>query len=423
MNISVIASDSSRREQLQQVLASAGSNIEHDVTHESSLGQWLARTAVVPRPVLSLAGELSGKSGDSSVNSDNTGTAAPHPALTGMLILDVGREDAAALDTLAKISSQFPQLTIVMMSENRAPALLTAAMQAGVREVLAWPPVAAEIAAVLERARQRGAGAARPATHGKVLGFIACKGGSGATFIAANLGYALAVEQQRRVLLIDLNLQYGDASFFFFSGQQLPGSIASVVRRAGQMDAMLLEASCIKVAPNLHVLPAPDEPAAIIDIEPEGIKQLLALAATQYDYVLVDMDRAIDIVSLAALDQADTVFAIMQSMVPDMRDARTLLRAFNQLGYADSKLQFIVNRGDKKEDAPARPIERGLGIDFYRTIPNDYFNASASVNQGVSILELAPASPVSKALREIATEMTGVSLGRESWFRRVLRRA
>ena len=56
-------------------------------------------------------------------------------------------------------------------------------------------------------------------------------------------------------------------------------------------------------------------------------------------------------------------------------------------------------------------------------IPNDYLNASASVNQGASILELAPASPVSKAMREIADELVGVASGRENWFRRLLRRA
>ena len=47
---------------------------------------------------------------------------------------------------------------------------------------------------------------------GKVLAFMPCKGGSGATFIATNLGYQLA--ETHSVLLIDLNLQFGDALSF-----------------------------------------------------------------------------------------------------------------------------------------------------------------------------------------------------------------
>ena len=139
--------------------------------------------------------------------------------------------------------------------------------------------------------------------------------------------------------------------------------------------------------------------------------------------MLFDLNRSFDANALAALDRADLIFAIMQSMVPDMRDARTMLRAFRQLGYADSKLRFIVNRSDKKEDAPIKPIERGLGVDFYRTIPNDYLNASVSVNQGVSIIKLAPASPVTRVLLDIASNLAGTASGSENWFRKLLRRA
>ncbi|MEZ5610216.1 MAG: AAA family ATPase [Rhodocyclaceae bacterium] len=43
---------------------------------------------------------------------------------------------------------------------------------------------------------------------------MSCKGGSGASFLATNLGYALAERSGKRVLLIDLNLQFGDAVLY-----------------------------------------------------------------------------------------------------------------------------------------------------------------------------------------------------------------
>ena len=45
-----------------------------------------------------------------------------------------------------------------------------------------------------------------PASNdGKVFAFLSCKGGSGATFLAANFAYVLAYEFSRRVALISYN--------------------------------------------------------------------------------------------------------------------------------------------------------------------------------------------------------------------------
>ena len=314
-------------------------------------------------------------------------------------------------------------MSVLLLSVDGSASYLHAAMRAGVREVLTLPLDTGNFHAALMRAQARGAQHAAPLHQGKVYGFTACKGGSGATFIAANIAYVLAADHNKRVLLIDLDLQYGDASFYFMSGEPAAGSVASVMRDAAHLDGALLASSSLRILPNLHLLPAPEEPDELSEVTPVLVARLLEAATAHYDCVLFDINRSFDAVALAALDRADAVFAIMQSMVPDMRDARTMLRAFRDLGYPDSKLRFVVNRSDKKEDAPLRPIERGLGVDFYRTIPNDYFNASAAVNQGVSIVKLAPASPVSRVLSEIAADLTGSAGGQKTWFHKLLRRA
>ena len=47
------------------------------------------------------------------------------------------------------------------------------------------------------------------APQGEVLAFMACKGGSGASFIAANIAHILSTQSERKVALIDLDLQFG----------------------------------------------------------------------------------------------------------------------------------------------------------------------------------------------------------------------
>lgn len=413
MKITAISGNERLLEDLRPVLERTAGRAELEFIRGIDLASWDQDTG----------GSIKGKLravGPEYVGEGSAGAAFEPPDL---LILHGAFQNNNAWEDVERLTRRWPHLTLFLLSEDCSPSFLVKAMRAGVREVLSVPLSAEEVLGAIDRARNRISENNGTETRGKILGFVACKGGSGATFIAANVGYALASDHHKRVLLIDLNLQYGDASFFFLSDQSPAGSVAEVVRQSERMDATLLAASSLRVLPNFSVLSAPEDPEDAASVQPDQIGRLLTLAASHYDYVLFDIDRSIDAVSLNALDQADTIFAVMQSMVPDMRDARTILQTFRRLGYPDSKLQFIVNRSDKKEDAPMKPIEKGLGIEFYRTIPNDYFNASASVNQGISILKLAPASPVSKALRDIASDLAGVVSDQDHWFRRLLRRA
>ena len=105
-------------------------------------------------------------------------------------------------------------------------------MRAGVREVLPSPVTAPALEAAVSRVAAKLAGA--PSRKiGKILAFMPCKGGAGATFLATNLGWQLA--ETKSVLLIDLNLQFGDALSFVHDGTA-PSTLADVAKEiAGWM--------------------------------------------------------------------------------------------------------------------------------------------------------------------------------------------
>ena len=99
-----------------------------------------------------------------------------------------------------------------------------------------------------------------------MLAFVSCKGGSGATFIAANLGYALAAGEQRKVALFDLNLQFGDAALFV-SDHKPATTLSQLSQQIVRLDASLLSASMIQITPAYSVLAAADDPAHAADVE------------------------------------------------------------------------------------------------------------------------------------------------------------
>ena len=317
-----------------------------------------------------------------------------------LIILDSMCRDMEDLRLVEYVSAQHPQIAIVMLCANQTSDFLINAMRAGVREVLHSPVPKEALLACVERVEQRLGLRAQPKQAGQILAFIPCKGGSGSTFLATSLGYQLAAEN-KKVLLIDLNLQCGDAVLFVHDHKP-PHSLADIVHNIARLDGSFLSGTLVNVSPNYGVLAAPEDPAHAIEVTPEHLEVLLNLAVKDYDFVILDVARTLDAVTIKALDRANFVFPVIQMTLPFVRDASRLLALFRSLSYAKEKIRLVVNRYDKKDEIGLDDLKRTLGVAPFKTVPNSYSAVAAAVNQGRPIASFARNNPVSKALQEMA---------------------
>jgi pilus assembly protein CpaE len=228
---------------------------------------------------------------------------------------------------------------------------------------------------------------------------MACKGGSGTTFMATNLGYHLA--ESRSVLLIDLNLQFGDALSFVHDGKP-QSTLADAAKDISRLDASLLAACTVKIGPNYSILAAPDDLAHAMEVKPEHVEAILSVAASHYDFVLLDVGRNLDTLTIKALDRAWRIFAVMQSGLPDLRNAAKLLEAFKSLGYPADKTELIINRFDRRSEIGIDQVQRSLRGVRLNTVPNSYKEVSASINHGDPLARTARSNSVVKQLAELA---------------------
>jgi pilus assembly protein CpaE len=322
----------------------------------------------------------------------------------GLLIIDGGNPGDAAFKTLEQLNLHQPGLAMVLLCNQPSPELLINMMRVGVKDVLPLPIVPEALRATVTRIEQKSASTTAIPKHSKTIAFIACKGGSGATFIASNLAYVLASEQAGKVALLDLNLQFGDASLFI--SDQIPANtLADVADNITRLDASFLASSMLQILPNLGVLAAPDDPEQATEVKPKHVEALLNLAKTQYDYVVLDIGRALNATTVMALDHADMIFMVLQETLPFIRDAKRLLHALQALGYSREKIHLIVNRYEKGGEIQLDDVERTLGMKVFKTIPNSFSAVSTSVNQGVPIMKIAHRDPVTKSLQELASAL------------------
>jgi pilus assembly protein CpaE len=327
----------------------------------------------------------------------------PDPDAPQLVIVDASNLEPSESNLLERLGRQYPTAQLMLLTTQHQPDLLITAMRAGVRELLQLPLVHR----AFHEAMDRIASAAGISTmrDGKVLAFIACKGGSGATFISTNFGYALASLAGKKVLLIDLHGQFGDAALYV-SDQKPAMTMSDVCAQIARIDGPFLESCLVHVTPGFGVLAAADDPSHERQAKPEHIDTILRVARQHYDYVLLDVGRQIDAVSLRALDVTDTIYPLLQLALPDIRDARRLLDIFRSLGYVLDNIRLIVNRYEKGGKLRLQDLHAALGCEVVHTFPNDYIAVTDSVNQGVPVLQLSRSSAAARSLADLVELVT-----------------
>src|SRR5258708_9590832 len=94
--------------------------------------------------------------------------------------------------------------------------------------------------------------------QGRVVTIFSPKGGTGKTVVATNLAAAFVKKEGRRTLLLDLDLQFGDAAIGL--GLEPEKTIYDLMVAPGELDSEKLAGYVTKHASGLDVLAAPLRP-------------------------------------------------------------------------------------------------------------------------------------------------------------------
>lgn len=335
-----------------------------------------------------------------------------------LLVMEMGQVESVDLHMLEQALINRHGTSLILLTPDRSADTLLGAMRAGIREVVPTPLVNGEFKAAYARQMDRMRATGRTAsghTEGDVLAFMPTKGGAGATFLATSFAHALST-RSKRVAVIDLNMVLGDAAIFL-SEKPVTATIADLAQQEKRLDGALLESVMIKCDEHLWLLASPESADSARAIRAETVAHIIALARNRYDYVVLDMSRAPDNVSLRALDVAKTVYLVAQTNLPFLHDAKRQLALLNELGYTQGKLELVLNRVDKRGALTPADFRKTLHFDQAREIPNSYGAVSYAINHGLPILRHLPRDPVARAINAWADEwVPAVQEARSTWL-------
>ncbi len=326
-----------------------------------------------------------------------------------LVILGPGVELGDALAIAADYRVSRPTLGVVLIRDRLDVGLLGEAIRAGVREVVAGNDPAGLLAACARSAEvSRQMGPVNPRRTGvpgvaefdaRVITVFAAKGGCGKTTLATNIAVALAAGGARRVGLIDLDLSFGDVAIMM---QLIPErSIAEAVGLGDQLDQTALRTLLTPYAPGLDTLLAPAGPAEAERVTQGLVAEVLRLARSMFDFLVIDTAPQFTDHVLTALDGSHMHVLLTTPDIPALKNLRITLDTFDLLDLPKESRLVVLNRSDAKVGLTAADIERVIRVPISAHVPSSR-DVPVSINRGVPIMIDNPQHPVSKAIRDFS---------------------
>lgn len=328
--------------------------------------------------------------------------------LPDVILVDDRLDGTSAIPLIKLLVARLPTTAVLLLVEPEAVASASQAVLAGARGFLLKPLSASELVTTLEHLdaqRQErpadGMEATLPA-DGHVVVFCAPKGGTGRTTLAINTAIALRQLSQRPVALVDAD--YAAPALDVALNLNAGHSIVDLLPRLGRLDEELVAGVLEPHASGIQVLLAPpnglSEPLSLPQVQ-----QILVLLKRMFAWVVVDLGLPLDEAALAFLDGAER---IVLSVLPEMvglRNARLMLDALREQGYAEDKIWLVENRATMKGGVSTADIEGRLRMKLQYLIPDDPALATHSVNLGVPVMMSYPRSPLARAIRGLAKRL------------------
>jgi pilus assembly protein CpaE len=299
-----------------------------------------------------------------------------------------------------------PTISVVLVRHTLDTQVLTRAMKAGARDVVAHGDIEA-IGAAVSRAHQLYVALRGPtggAHTGRVVTVFSPKGGVGKTTMAVNLALALTQRGVRKVCLVDLDLAFGDVSITL---QLFPShSIEHAIGSEDTLDHPMLEGLLTRHQDSLMVLAAPSHPDVRDRVSPALILRVLRTLKETFDFVVVDTAPAFDEQTLTALDETDECVVVATLDVPTLKNVKVALETLELLNIARGHRHLLLNRADDAVGIGADKVEAILGMGLATQVATS-IDIAAATNAGTPIVVGNPDHPSSIAIRGLATLLAG----------------
>jgi pilus assembly protein CpaE len=316
-----------------------------------------------------------------------------------VVLMDINMPDMDGIAATEALLSQVPTTQVIMMSVQGEQDYLRRSMLAGAREFLIKPISAEDLYNAIRHVYRlqttqrryvptgpgdQGGVGDGGGPQGQIVAVFSPKGGVGTSAVAANLAVALRQLSNKKVVLVDGNLIFGDLGVIM--NLVSTKTIADLANRIAELDRDLLNDILITHASQVKVLLAPPNPQTGELITSDHLRAILDQLRKEFDYVVVDTQSSLQDRALAVLDMADRIVTLMTLEMPCIKNIKLFLELAELLEYPAEKVLLVLNKADNRLGIRVENVEENIQHKVALQIANAAHEMTLAINQGVPLV-------------------------------------
>jgi pilus assembly protein CpaE len=309
-----------------------------------------------------------------------------------VILMDINMPVLNGLEATERITMDYPSVIVIIMSVQAENEYLKKAMFHGAKEYIIKPfdydNLVGTIRTTYEKYKERLVNLTVSANHirnSEVIALFSSKGGVGKSVLSLNTAIVLSKKENKKVLLIDMDLQFGDISMLV--NQYNKKTIMDAVDD-GQIDSYEnIKPYLYKYNDNFDILFAPGKPEAAEYITKETVEKIMHAIKNQYDVIVVDTGINFNDNTLYILDMAQKILMVSTMEIVALKNTKLGLKVMESLGYEKDKVKLVINRFNSNYGISKKEVEEAFKDGIFAFIPDEEKTVTVSVNKGLPLCD------------------------------------
>jgi pilus assembly protein CpaE len=313
-------------------------------------------------------------------------------------------DDESALSYLEAQAKRDPRPVLFALCQERSPDLMRRVLRRGADEVLFLPLDAGDATrALLKISETR----RREERHegGTVCSMVSLMGGIGMTSLAANLALALKYTLDKRVAVVDLDLQTSALSVFL--NIEADRTVMALAESERKLDSLQLESALSKHGSGIYLLAAPKRIEDSELISDATVVAAIDLMRQLFDYIIIDCGTHIDGTKVAAWEHSQHLIYGLDQSIGAARCAWRFVDLCGRLGLGEVEPKFILNRFVANHPISEEQLSHTLARPIYAKIPRDDKLLERVQLSAQDLWQIAPNSTVARSVEDFARRLDG----------------
>lgn len=330
-----------------------------------------------------------------------------------IVLMDINMPVMNGLEATEKITEEFPSVTVIIMSVQAESEYLKRAMFSGAKEYIIKPftynVLVETIIATYEKNKDRRISMnaySQNKRNADIITFYSSKGGVGKSVLSVNSAVTLSNSLNKKTLLIDIDLQFGDISMLI--NKHTEKTIIDIIDDS-QLDSYEnIKQYLYQYNENLDILLAPRKPESAEYIGKEVIEKMIGILKNEYDVIIVDTGVNFNDETLYILDVSKYVIFVTTMEIVALKNTKLGLEVMKSLNYDNDKVKLVINGTTTKYGISENDVKAVFKETIFSMIPEDIKTVRTSVNKGIPFCDINKNKglKIVKAIKNICKELT-----------------